>query len=231
MRFRNAFLSQMAADDQAELFPFLREIALFGGEVLSDPNAPITSVYFPSNSTISIVTIMSDGREVETVSIGCESAAGLLPAVTHTAPTTCMRVQIGGGAISLPADKLCARAHRSAPLMALILQFAQDRSAQAEQSAACYALHSLPSRLARWLLVCEDRVDRSTMLLTQDEMGVMAGALRSSISMLASDFKRQGLISYSRGHLQILDRPRLEAQACECYAADRARRIANTLPA
>ncbi len=115
--------------------------------------------------------------------------------------------------------------------MALILRFAQDRAAQAEQSAACYALHPLPSRLARWLLICEDRIDRSTMLLTQDEMGVMAGALRSSISMLASEFKQQGLISYSRGHLQILDRPRLEAQACECYAVDRARRIANAIPA
>jgi CRP-like cAMP-binding protein len=231
MRFRNAFLSQMAADDQAELSPFLREIALFGGEVLSEPNVPITSIYFPSNSTISIVTVMSDGRDVETVSIGFESVAGLLPALTHTAPTTRMHVQIGGGAISLPADKLCARADRSPALMALILRFAQDRAAQAEQSAACYALHPLPSRLARWLLICEDRVDRSTMLLTQDEMGVMAGALRSSISMLASEFKQQGLISYSRGHLQILDRPRLEAQACECYAADRARRIANTVPA
>jgi CRP-like cAMP-binding protein len=231
MQFRNAFLAAMTPDDMAELSPFLREIALFGGEVLFEPHHPISSIYFPSNSTISIVTTMSDGREVETVSIGCESVAGLLPAVTHVAPTTRMRVQIGGGAISLPAERLRVRAHRSPTLMALILRFAQDRSAQAEQSAACYALHPLPSRLARWLLICEDRVDRSTMLLTQDEMGVMAGALRSSISMLASEFKQQGLISYSRGHLQILDRPRLEAQACECYAADRARRIANALPA
>jgi CRP-like cAMP-binding protein len=231
MQFRNAFLAAMTADDMAELSPFLREIALFGGEILSEPHQRISSVYFPSNSTISIVTTMSDGRDVETVSIGCESVAGLLPAVTHIAPTTRMRVQIGGGAISLPADRLSGRAAQSPALMALILRFAQDRSAQAEQSAACYALHPLPSRLARWLLICEDRVDRSTMLLTQDEMGVMAGALRSSISMLASEFKQQGLISYSRGHLQILDRPRLEAQACECYAADRARRIANALPA
>jgi CRP-like cAMP-binding protein len=231
MQFRNAFLSAMAADDLAELSPFLREIALFGGEVLSEPNAQITSIYFPSNSTISIVTAMSDGREVETVSIGFESVAGLLPALTRISPTTRMRVQIGGGAISLPAIRLCERAKRSPQLMRLILRFAQDRAAQAEQSAACYALHPLPARLARWLLICEDRVDRSTMLLTQDEMGVMAGALRSSISMLASDFKQQGLSNYSRGHLQILDRPRLEAQACECYAADRARRSADELSA
>jgi len=231
MQFRNAFLSALDVEDLAELSPFLREIALFGGQILSEPNTPITSVYFPSNSTISIVTIMSDGRDVETVSIGCEGVAGLLPAVTQIAPTTRMHAQVGGGAISLPAERLRARANRSPSLMALILRFAQARAAQAEQSAACYALHPLPSRLARWLLICEDRIDRSEMLLTQDEMGVMAGALRSSISMLASDFKQQGLISYSRGHLQILDRPRLEAQACECYHVDRARRAANKLPA
>jgi CRP-like cAMP-binding protein len=230
MQFRNAFLSAMAPDDMAELSPFLKEIALFGGEVLSEPGVAIECVYFPSNSAISNVLVMSDGRDVETVSIGYEGVAGLLPAVTHDAPNTRMYVQIGGGAISLPAEKLSARADQSPSLIALILRFAQARTAQAEQSAACFALHPLPSRLARWLLICEDRVDRSTMLLTQDEMGVMAGALRSSISMLASEFKQRGLISYSRGHLQIVDRSRLESQACECYRADRARRIATALP-
>jgi CRP-like cAMP-binding protein len=231
MQFRNAFLSAMAPEDLAELSPYLKEVALFGGNTLSEPGIPVTSIYFPSNSSISIVTIMSDGREVETVSIGCESVAGLLPAVTGIAPATRMHVQIGGGAISLAAEKLCARANRSPALTALIFRFAQARSAQADQSAACFALHPLPSRLARWLLICEDRMDRSSMLLTQDEMGVMAGALRSSISMLASDLKQQGLIGYSRGHLQILDRPRLEAEACECYAVDRARRLTDTLAA
>jgi CRP-like cAMP-binding protein len=230
MQFRNAFLSAMAAVDMAELFPFLKEIALFGGETLYEPGTPISSVYFPSNSVISIVTVMSDGRTTETVSLGYESVAGMLPALTRVAPSTRMFVPIGGGAISLPAEALCSLAGRSPSLMALVLRFAQARAAQAEQSAACYAMHQLPARLARWLLICEDRVDRSTMLLTQDEMGIMAGALRSSVSMIASEFRQQGLISYSRGHLQILNRGGLEERACECYLLDRARREANAIP-
>jgi len=221
MQFRNAFLSAMDPADLADLFPFLKEIALFGGDRLGEPGELVESIYFPSNSSISIVTVMSDGRDVETASIGYEGAAGLLPALTHIPPATRMYVQIGGGAISVPADRLSARAHQSPSLMALILRWAQVRSALAEQSAACCALHHLPARLARWLLVCQDRVDRSHMMLTQDHMGVMAGALRSSISLIASEFKAQGLIRYSRGHLEIIDRPGLERQACECYHADR----------
>jgi CRP-like cAMP-binding protein len=223
MQFRNTFLSAINAADMAELFGSLKEVALFGGDTLSEPGKKIASVYFPSSSAISIVSIMADGRDVETASIGYEGVAGLLPALTHTAPSTRMFVQIGGGAISLPADKFSARAQQSPSLMALILRFAQARTAQAEQSAACYALHPLAARLARWLLICEDRVDRSSMMLTQDDMGVMAGALRSSISQTASEFKEKGLIRYSRGHLEILDRPGLEHRACECYRTARSR--------
>jgi CRP-like cAMP-binding protein len=224
MEFRNAFLSAMNADDLTALFPFLKEIALFGGETLCEPGQPMRSVYFPSSSAISIVAVMRDGRDVETASTGYEGVAGLLPALTHVAPLTRMFVQIGGGAISLPAERLDARARQSPALMDLILRFAQAGAAQAEQSAACYALHHLPARLARWLLLCADRVDRSTMMLTQDDMGVMAGALRSSISVTASEFKQMGLIRYTRGQVEILDRPGLERRACECYGINRTSR-------
>jgi CRP-like cAMP-binding protein len=223
MQFRNAILSAMDPADLAVLFPDLKEVALFGGESLSEPGSLSPWVYFPSNSAISIVTVMIDGREVETTSIGYCSAAGLLPALTGVAPSSRMFVQIGGGAITLPAEKLNARAVQSPTLMALILRSAQALSAQAERSAACYALHHLSARLARWLLICEDRVDRPQMELTQDHMGVMAGALRSSISLAASEFKEMGLIRYSRGHLEIIDRAGLERCACECYAHDSAR--------
>lgn len=221
MQFRNAFLAAMAPDDLADLFPFLKEIALFEGDRLGEAGDRVQSVYFPSSSAISIVTVMSDGRGVETASIGNEGVAGMLPALTQVAPSTRMEVQIGGGAISLPAETLRTRAHHSPSLMALILRLEQMRTAQADQAAACHALHHLPARLARWLLVCQDRVDRPNMVLTQDHMGVIAGALRSSISLIASEFKAQGLIHYSRGHLEIVDRPGLERQACECYHADR----------
>jgi CRP-like cAMP-binding protein len=223
MLFRNAFLAAMDADDLSELSLFMKEVALFGGDTVSEPGQPIVSVYCPSSSAISTITIMSDGRHVETGSIGFEGVAGLLPSTTQIPPATRMVVQIGGGAISIDAEALTRRAHQSASLTALILRFAQASTAQAERSAACYALHRLPERLARWLLTCEDRVDRSRIMLTQDQMGTMAGALRSSVSLVASEFKEKGLIDYTRGHLEILDRAGLEAQACECYFHGRTR--------
>lgn len=214
----------MHSVDLAVLFPYLKEIYLSGGERLLEPGDPVDSVYFPSSSAISIVTVLSDGREIATESIGNESVAGLMPAITHIPPTTRMFVQISGGAISLPADRFSDRANESPALMALIHRFAQAQAAQAEQSAACHALHHLSARLARWLLICEDRVNGPRMLLTQDDLGAMAGALRSSVSLVASEFKEQGLINYNRGRVEILDRPGLERRACECYLLDRARR-------
>jgi CRP-like cAMP-binding protein len=135
-----------------------------------------------------------------------------------------MYVQIPGGSISLPAAQLRTRTLDSPTLLTLILRHAQANAMQAEQSVACNAVHSLSARLARWLLICQDRVDSRVMPLTQDYMGVMVGALRSSISLTASEFKQAGLIHYSRGQVEILDRPGLERRACECYRADRANR-------
>ena len=222
MEFRNAFLSLMEASDIEALSPYLREDTLFRGQTLAASGEIVTQVYFPSSSAIGMAWAMHDGRAVQTATIGFENVAGLLPGLTHVACPSRMFVQIGGGAISLPAEKLRARAEVSPSLMRLILRFAQARSAQAEQTAACNALHALPGKLARWLLICDDRVHQPSMTLTQDDMAVMCGALRGSISLTAGEFQREGLIRYRRGLIEILDRPRLERQACECYAGDRA---------
>jgi CRP-like cAMP-binding protein len=107
--------------------------------------------------------------------------------------------------------------------MRLILRFAPAGAAQADQSAACNALHRLRGRLSRWLLTCDDRVDQPSMTLTQGDLAVMCGALRSSISVTASEFKREGLIEYSRGPIELVDRAALKRCACEYYACDRVR--------
>jgi CRP-like cAMP-binding protein len=223
MHFRNAFLSSMADRDLEALSPFLSEATLSRGETLCSPGDLVESIYCPSSSSIGSAAVMRDGRAVETATIGYENVAGLLAGLTQMPCPSRMFVQIGGAAIRLPSDKLRARAAESVSLIDLILRFAQAGAAQADQSAACNALHPLTSRFARWLLTCDDRVDQPTMTLTQDDLAVMCGALRSSVSVTASEFKRDGLIRYSRGLIEILDRPGLELHACECYASDRMR--------
>ena len=200
----------------------MKEVSLGAGQVLHEPGDTVELVYFPSSAVVSVVTVMGDGRSVETASIGYEGVGVLLPALTGVPSESRMFAQIPGGAISLPAARLRARMNESPALLKLILRYIQANMAQAEQSVACNALHGLPARLARWLLICQDRVDSPSMTLTQDYMGVMAGALRSSVSLTASEFKESGLIHYSRGQVQILDRPGLERRACECHRADKA---------
>src|SRR5579863_5136095 len=223
MHFRNAFLSSMDVNDLEALSPHLSEATLSRGQTLARPGDLVEFIHFPGSAAIGSAAVMSDGRAVETATIGYENVVGLLPGLTQMPSLSRIFVQIGGSAISLPADKLRERAAESPSLIALILRFAQAGAAQAEQSAACNALHPLSGRFARWLLTCDDRVDQATMTLTQGDLAVMCGALRSSISHTASDFKRDGLIGYSRGLIEILDRAGLEERACECYAVDSAR--------
>jgi CRP-like cAMP-binding protein len=224
VQHRNILLSLMDPADLEQLSPFLRETPLYAGQRLYEPGDDVDLVYFPSSCSIAVFTVTADGHCVETASIGFEGAAGLLPAISRQGSPARMIVQIGGGAVALPASSLRERVECSATLTRTILAFFQAAVAQAQQSIACGLVHHLRARLARCLLVCEDRVGRATIQLTQDEMGLMAGALRSSISLAASEFKDAGLIRYSRGHLEILDRAGLEDVACGCY---RARRFAS----
>jgi CRP-like cAMP-binding protein len=212
----------MDPSDVAVLTPQLSEVALGVGQVLCESGDLPESVFFPSSSVISVVALLSDGRSFETASIGFEGVSGLLAGLTGIPSPTRTFVQIGGGAMRLPASALRARTEESPSFTKLVLRHAQVDAALAEQSVACNASHHLSERLAKWLLITQDRIDSAIIALTQDYLGVMVGALRSSISLTAGEFKKAGLIDYSRGRLEILDRPGLERRVCECYAVDRA---------
>jgi CRP-like cAMP-binding protein len=226
MQFRNAFVAAIDPSDLAELFPYLKEITLVGGDSLYEPGDLIKTVYFPSNAAISVQALMVDGRHVETLSMGFEGAVGLLSALIDLPVESRMAVQMGGAAISLPAEALRTQALRSSCFLVLILRFVRLGWVQTGRSAACHVLHPLTARLARWLLVAQDRSENPLLTMTQDDLGVMAGALRTAISLAASELKDAGLIHYSRGHIEILDRPGLKLRACECYRADMALRSA-----
>jgi CRP-like cAMP-binding protein len=218
--FRNHVLNSLNSADLAALTSSLQEVALGAGQLLCDAGDLPDSVYFPSNCVISTVTLLRDGRAFEVSSAGYEGVANLFPILTGIPPQTRTFVQIPGTAFRLPAPVLRAHLDLNPSMMKHVLAYLQINHAQAERTIACNAVHPLPARLARWLLISNDRVDIPVMALTQDYMCVMAGALRSSISLTASGFKRDGLVTYSRGQIKILDRPGLEKRACECYQSD-----------
>lgn len=193
------------------------EVVLTPGEVVFEPGQQPDAVYFPGGACISIVTLLADGRAVETTSVGRETAAGLMEAITHRPATGRAFAQVGGGAIRLAAPLFRARMLRSPALTELALLHLRANSVQAEQGVACNAAHDVPARLSRWLLMTQDRVGSKSFPLTQDYMAVMTGVQRSTVSLAASALKKRGVIDYSRGNVTILDRPALQRNACECY--------------
>lgn len=219
--FRNRFLRSLDSEERGAAVSNLREVALGGGQVLCEAGELPDRVYFPSSAVVSVVTLLRDGRAFEVSSIGFEGVANLFPALTGIAPASRTYVQIPGAAFCMPVQGVRNLLEARPSLMAKVLAYLQVNSGQSERTIACNAVHALSGRLARWLLISHDRVDVPTMALTQDYMCVMAGALRSSVSLTASAFKREGLITYSRGKVEIVDRPGLEQRACECYRSDK----------
>jgi len=198
------------------------EISLERGEVLFEPGDPVERVFFPSNAVLSVLTVMLDGHAVESSTIGHESATPLLWTLASQPSRARIFTQIGGAATRLPASVLRARARESAELTTLLIRHSASITFQAEQGVACNILHDAPARLARWLLMTQDRTGNRSLPLTQEYMSVMTGVQRTTISLVANQLRAAGLIRFSRGNVEVLDRPGLQERACECYGAVRA---------
>jgi CRP-like cAMP-binding protein len=217
LKLLNFLLSALAPDDLAVLSSGLVEVVLERGHVLFEPGEIPDAIYFPGGACVSMVTILADGRTVESASVGRESAIGLLEAITNQPATVRAFAQIGGSAMRIPAALYRSRMLQSPALAQLTLLHVRANSVQAEQGVACNAAHDVPARLARWLLMTQDRVGSTSFPLTQDYMAVMTGVQRSTVSLAASALKKRRLVDYSRGQVTILDRSGLQRQACECY--------------
>jgi CRP-like cAMP-binding protein len=215
----NHFLDSLRPDDLAALGPHLERARLARDEVLSEAGQPVRAAYLPIDCILSVVVVMHDGAQVESRTIGRESGYGLLHALGARTAFERMLVQVPGEAWRLPVDALNAAAQRSPFLTGAIVQHAQATILQAARSTACNALHGADKRLCRWLLITQDRVGGDMVPLTQEHISIMLGVQRTTVTALATQLQARGLIAYSRGRIQVLDRKGLEQAACECYAA------------
>ncbi len=221
------FLLQRLAEASAEEYDALRRqlepVASEREDLLFEPGAPIPAVYFPRTSVCSIVKIMADGRRVEVGTTGFEGMVGL-PVFLGAAstPFQCF-VQVPGLGWRLAADAFRRAAAPGTALHGVVQPYAQYLFDQAAHSVACNRLHAVDRRCARWLLMTHDRVHRAERFpLTQEFLALMLGVRRASVSVAAEALQDAGLIRYRRGNITVLDRPGLEAAACECYHTDRA---------
>jgi CRP-like cAMP-binding protein len=214
----NRLLASLPAEEYAQLRPHLAHVELPSGQTLYAPGEVPRYVYFPLTGCASVVVPMADGSMVEAGTIGREGLVGLAAFLgTNTGPLTTI-AQVAGAAARLPAAVLRDVAAPGTRLHATLLRFVQAFYVLAAQSAGCNRLHPVEERCARWLLLTHDRAGRDSFQLTHEFLGYMLGARRPSVTVAAGILQRAGLITYHRGVVTILDRPGLEAAACECYA-------------
>jgi len=216
---RNLFLDALAPETLQRLRPQLERVQLRAGEVVAPPNVPIAHVFFPIGSVISTITRMSDGTAVEAALTGREGMVGASLALYQLSTVQECVVQIAGSAWRMNAEMFLRELRSDPSLNEALLRFTHAGIVIAGQFIACNRLHEIQERYARWLLMAHDRVESDHFYLTQEYAGQMLGVRRVSVTLVAGDFARAGLISYRRGSVTILNRGGLEDIACECYAA------------
>lgn len=221
LEVRNLVLGALRRDDRREIEPHLQFISLGSGDILYEPGYPVDWIYFPNTTVLSVVTVMADGRTVESDTVGYESMVGGLNALGDVEAVSRTFVQIPGTALRLSAVRLRRRADESPAFRKLLIRHAQANLAQAHQSVACNALHDLNQRLCRWLLMSHDRTARADIQLTQQFLATMLGAQRTTVNEALRELAEAGLIRQGRGSIQLLNRERMQAMVCECYDAVR----------
>ena len=213
----NHILQALPDHEYERLAPHLQPVTLPQLDVLFEVGAPITGGYFVNTGMISCLTVMENGDSVEVGLLGNEGFAGLPILLNIVQSSARINVQVAGNASRITADALRTVLPELPMLERLLSRFAYLQALQAQQIAACNRLHEVDERLARWLLMTQDRVRMRILPLTHDLLASMLGTRRSSVTVAAGILQRAGIIDYRRGKVHILDRLKLEQSACECY--------------
>jgi CRP-like cAMP-binding protein len=210
-------LLALPARTLASLSPWLRPVELVFGAVLANPGKAIAHVYFPLDSLISLLTVVEGRQALEVGMVGREGMLGVPLALGIGKSPVIALVQGGGRALRMTASNFRLALERHAELSRVVLRYAHELMSQVSQTAACNRFHFVEGRLARWLLMTQDRVRSARFRLTQEFLGHMLGVRRVGISEAAGALQRRALIVYNRGEIVVLDRKGLEAASCACY--------------
>jgi CRP-like cAMP-binding protein len=216
---RNQLLAALPPDMLARLLPKMRPVPLVVRDTLMTPDAAIQSVWFVESGFVSLVTALDDGTQAEVGLVGREGMVGTPLVLGVDSAFSEAYVQADGAALQMETNAF-RRALDEEPLFRnLLLRYSEAAHAQTTQTAACNGRHALEQRLARWLLMAQDRIDGNDLPVTQEFLGLMLCVYRPSITVVASTLQRAGIIRYGRGHITVLDRSALEATSCDCYMA------------
>ncbi len=215
---QNHLLAALPAADYERLLPQLELLQLPLGWAVYESGSEQGYVYFPTNSIVSLLYVMQDGASAEIAVVGHEGVVGI--ALFMGGDTTPSRavVQGAGYAHRLKASVLKGEFDRGGPLQHLLLRYTQALITQMAQTAVCNRHHAIEQQLCRWLLLSLDRLPSKELAMTQELIANMLGVRREGVTEAAGKLQAAGLIHYNRGKITVLDRAKLEAQVCECYA-------------
>jgi CRP-like cAMP-binding protein len=214
---RNRLLRLLDPDVYAQIMDEGELLELTAKQVLWRPGTPIRSVYFPRTCGVSLIVPLDDERPIEAATVGNEGYVGAAVALGVESTTILAMTQVTGMALRISSATFAMLLRQHEALRVLVLAYAHTLMEQAAQTVACNRRHDLSERCARWLLMTHDRVDASTFVLTQDFLAIMLGVRRAGVTVAAGALQEAGLIRYSRGRVEVLDREGLEAASCGCY--------------
>ena len=215
---QNQLLAAMPAADRERLVPHLELIPMPLGWVVYEAGREQGYVYFPTTCIVSLLYVMADGASAEIAVVGKDGLVGIaLFMGGETTPSRAV-VQSAGHAYRLKAAILKKEFERGGSLQHVLLRYTQALITQMAQTAVCNRHHSVEQQLCRWLLLSLDRLSSNELKMTQELIANMLGVRREGVTEAAGKLQEAGLIRYSRGHITVLDRPKLETRVCECYA-------------
>ncbi len=188
------------------------------GKVLYESGTRLTHVYFPTTAIVSLLYVMENGSSAEIAVVGREGLVGISLFMGGQSTPSRAVVQSAGRGFRLEAELLMREFNRAGPVMHLLLRYTQALITQMAQTAVCNRHHSLDQQLCRWLLLSLDRLESNQLVMTQELIANMLGVRREGVTEAAGHLHKDGLITYQRGKITVLDRKGLEQRTCECYA-------------
>jgi CRP-like cAMP-binding protein len=226
---KNLLLAALSAAELKRIRDHLQPVDMKLGEVVYESGRDLNYVYLPTSCIISLLYVLENGASAEIAVVGCEGVVGISIFMGGESTPSRAVVQSAGKAYRLPAEVMRNEFKRGGGMQHLMLRYTQSLIAQMAQTAVCNRHHSVDQQLCRWLLLSLDRLSSPEIIMTQELIANMLGVRREGVTEAAGKLQKAGVISYQRGHIKVLDRPRLEEMSCECYAVV-SRETARLLP-
>jgi CRP-like cAMP-binding protein len=216
---RNSLLAALPTADFECLAAHLVPQALPVGTILYEPGTRLRRIHFPTTAVVSLHYVMESGASAESAGVGFEGVVGISLFMGGGSTPSSATVQIAGNGYTLDSAILKREFDRAGAVQRVLLGYTQLLMAQMTQTAACNRHHSVEQQICRWLLATLDRVATREIVVTQEMMAAVLGVRRESVTEVAGDLQRAGVISYRRGHISVIHREGLNSRVCECYAA------------